>query len=91
MLRETLKQFGAVEDTLQYTNSFGEEMHFPCWSKAEDTEINEAYVGAMEIEEGDRASLSLESVSEASNTVNIEKKEEKPYSDKDLEEAKNMF
>lgn len=92
MLRETLKQFGAVEDTLQYTNSFGEEMHFPCWSKAEDADINEAYVGAMEIENGDKASLSAVSVSEASNTEKVEKKEEeKPYSDKDLEEAENMF
>lgn len=92
MLRETLKQFGAVEDTLQYTNSFGEEMHFPCWSKAEDADINEAYVGAMEIENGDKTSLSAVSVSEASNTEKVEKKEEeKPYSDKDLEEAENLF
>lgn len=92
MLRETLKQFGAVEDILQYTNSFGEEMHFPCWSKAEDADINEAYVGAMEIENGDKASLSAVSVSEASNTEKVEKKEEeKPYSDKDLEEAENLF
>lgn len=92
MLRETLKQFGAVEDILQYTNSFGEEMHFPCWSKAEDVDINEAYVGAMEIENGDKASLSAVSVSEASNTEKVEKKEEeKPYSDKDLEEAENLF
>lgn len=92
MLRETLKQFGAVEDTLQYTNSFGEETHFPCWSKAEDAEINEAYVGAMEIENGDKASLSTVSVSEASNIEKVEKKEEeKPYSDKDLKEAENMF
>ena len=67
-------------------------MHFPCWSKAEDADINEAYVGAMEIENGDKASLSAVSVSEASNTEKVEKKEEeKPYSDKDLEEAENMF
>ena len=67
MLRETLKNFGAVEDVLQYTNAFGEIMHFPCWSKLEDKDINEAYLGAMEIENGDKANMGVIGVSEASN------------------------
>lgn len=93
MLRETLKQFGAVEDVLQYTNAFGEEMHFPCWSKAEDKDIDEAYLGAMEIETGDKANIGAVGVSEATNTTVPEPKgeEEKPYSDEDLKNAEEMF
>lgn len=92
MLRETLKTFGATEDVLVYMNSMGEEMHFPCWSKVEDKEIDEAYVGAMEVENGDKAGLEVVSVSEATN---IEKKEaveeEKPYTDEDLKQAEDLF
>lgn len=93
MLRETLKQFGAVEDVLQYTNAFGEEMHFPCWSKAEDKDIDEAYLGAMEIENGDKANIGAVGVSEATNTTVPEPKgeEEKPYSDEDLKNAEDLF
>lgn len=93
MLRETLKQFGAVEDVLQYTNAFGEEMHFPCWSKAEDKDIDEAYLGAMEIENGDKANIGAVGVSEATNTTVPEPKgeEEKPYSDEDLKNAQELF
>lgn len=92
MLRETLKQFGAVEDVLEYANSFGEMMRFPCWSKAEDKEIDEAYAGAIEIEEGDKASLGAVSVSEATNTAIIENKEEdKPYSEDDMKDAEDLF
>ena len=93
MLRETLKQFGAVEDVLQYTNAFGEEMHFPCWSKIEDKDIDEAYMGAMEIESGDKANLGIVSVSEATNTAVIESKgeEDKPYTEEDLKQAEDMF
>lgn len=92
MLRETLKTFGATEDVLVYMNSMGEEMHFPCWSKVEDKEIDEAYIGAMEVENGDKAGLEVVSVSEATN---IEKKEaveeEKPYTDEDLKQAEDLF
>lgn len=92
MLRETLKLFGAVEDTLVYMSAFGEERHFPCWSKAEDDEINEAYTGAVEIEEGDKANMGVVSVSEASNIdVPESKSEEKPYTDEDLKKAEDMF
>lgn len=93
MLRETLKQFGAVEDVLQYTNAFGEEMHFPCWSKIEDKDIDEAYMGAMEIESGDKANLGIVGVSEATNTAVIESRgeEEKPYTEEDLKQAEDMF
>ena len=46
----------------------------------------------MEVENGDKASLSAVSVSEASNTEKIENKEdEKPYTDKDFKEAETMF
>ena len=92
MLREMLKRFGAVEDVLDYTNALGEEIHFPCWSKTEDDSILEVYRGAVEIEQGDKASLSLESVSEASNKDNPdEDKDVKPYTDEDLKNARDMF
>lgn len=93
MLRETLKQFGAVEDVLQYTNAFGEEMHFPCWSKIEDKDIDEAYMGAMEIESGDKANLGVVGVSEATNTAVVESRgeEDKPYTEEDFKQAEDMF
>lgn len=82
MLRETLKSFGAVEDTLRYNNSMGDLVEFPCWSKSEDKEIDEAYKGEVEIAEGDKA----HSVSEAANITETEtSSDEKPYSESDLE------
>lgn len=82
MLRETLKSFGAVEDTLKYNNSMGDLVEFPCWSKSEDKEIDEAYKGEVEIAEGDKA----HSVSEATNIIETEtSSDEKPYSESDLE------
>lgn len=82
MLRETLKSFGAVEDTLRYNNSMGDLVEFPCWSKSEDKEIDEAYKGEVEIAEGDKA----RSVSEATNITETEtSSDEKPYSESDLE------
>lgn len=93
MLRETLKNFGAVEDVLQYTNAFGEIMHFPCWSKLEDKDIDEAYLGAMEIENGDKANMSVIGVSEASNVNMPEPKseDEKPYTEEDMKNAQDLF
>lgn len=89
MLRETLKQFGAQEDVLTYENSFGEEKHFPCWSKVEDKNIEEAYSGAMEVEQGDKQALS---VGDATNTDEIEiKDDEKPYTEDDKKEAEGLF
>ena len=82
MLRETLKSFGAVEDTLRYNNSMGDLVEFPCWSKSEDKEIDDAYKGEVEIAEGDKA----HSVSEATNITETEtSSDEKPYSESDLE------
>lgn len=93
MLRETLKNFGAVEDVLQYTNAFGEIMHFPCWSKLEDKDIDEAYLGAMEIENGDKANMDVIGVSEASNVNMPEPKseDEKPYTEEDMKNAQDLF
>lgn len=92
MLRETLIKFGAKEDTLVYTDARGDIKHFPCWSKVEDTDIEEAYEGAMEIEEGDKNSLNIESVGEASNVDEYEpKEEEKLYSDEDKAESEDLF
>ena len=93
MLRETLKNFGAVEDVLQYTNAFGEIMHFPCWSKLEDKDIDEAYLGAMEIENGDKANMGVIGVSEASNVDIPEPKGEgeKPYTEEDMKNAQDLF
>ena len=93
MLRETLKNFGAVEDVLQYTNAFGEIMHFPCWSKLEDKDIDEAYLGAMEIENGDKANMGVIGVSEASNVDIPEPKGEgeKPCTEEDMKNAQDLF
>lgn len=89
MLRETLKKFGATEDTLTYTNPQEKEVNFPCWSKIEDKEIDEAYNGAMEIESGDKGSL--EGISEASNTESNALPEQKSYSEEDFKKAEEMF
>ena len=92
MLRETLIKFGAKEDTLVYTDARGDVKHFPCWSKVEDTDIEEAYAGAMEIEEGDKNSLNIEGVGEASNVDEYEpEEEEKLYSDEDKAESEDLF
>ena len=92
MLREILKSFGAVEDTLRYFDALDVEHNFPCWSKVEDKSIKEEYEGAMEIEQGDKAGFSVESVSEASNTnVKETHEEDKPYTDEDKADAENMF
>lgn len=92
MLRETLKNFGAVEDVLVYYSAMNEERHYPCWSKVEDSEINEAYSGAVEIEEGDKTNMRVVGVSEASNIdVSEPKSEEKPYTDEDLKKAEELF
>lgn len=89
MLRETLKQFGAQEDVLVYDDSFGEEKHFPCWSKVEDNSIEDAYNGAMEVEQGDKQALS---VGDATNTDEYEAKDEdKPYTDEDKKEGEDLF
>lgn len=90
LMRETLKQFGAEEDVLVYVNAFGDEIHFPCWSKEEDKNISEAYIGVMEIENGDKASIDLSSVSETDN-ADVETVEQKPYSDEDLKNAEELF
>lgn len=92
MLREMLLRFGAIEDVLSYTNSFGEEVRFPCWSKADDTVIEEAYKGVMEVEQGDKNSLSLKGVGEVSNIEEYEaKEEEKLYSEEDKKDVEGLF
>ena len=93
MLRETLLKFGAKEDVLVYEDSLGEERSFPCWSKTEDAVIEDAYNGAMEVEEGDRKAMSIESVGDASNVDEYEPKEEKekPYTDEDRKEGEELF
>ena len=92
MLREMLKQFGAEEDSLTYTNAFDEVVNFPCWSKKEDKTIEDAYSGVMEVEQGDKNSLSLHGVGEASNIEEYEpKEEEKLYSDEDKKNSEGLF
>ena len=92
MLRETLKMFGAKEDTLIYTNAQDEIKNFPCWSKTDDDELEETYQGNKEIEEGDKNNLGMVGVSEASavskNEVQVE---EKPYTESDLKDAEDLF
>ena len=92
MLRETLKLFGAVEDTLTYLNSHDETINFPCWSKTEDTDIRSGYARAMEIEDGDKASLSVDGVSIVTNAPVKEKtEEEKPYTEEDMKNSQDLF
>ena len=92
MLRETLKLFGAVEDTLIYMNAHDEEIHFPCWSKTEDEDIRSGYARAMEVEDGDKANLSVDGVSEADNkAVHEVQEKEKLYTDEDREKAEDLF
>ena len=92
MLRETLKRFGAEEDTFVYMNALEEEVRFPCWSKIEDDNIRKGYARALEVETGDKASFSVESVSDASNTeVKDNPESEKPYTDADMKKAQDLF
>ena len=92
MLRETLKTFGAVEDTLTYLNSHEEQINYPCWSKTEDEDIRNGYARAMEVEDGDKATLSIEGVSDVTNAPVVTKDDdEKPYTDTDKEDARNLF
>ena len=92
MLRETLKSFGAIEDTLVYMNAHDEQINFPCWSKAEDTDIRNGYARAKEVEDGDKANLSVEGVSVVTNTPTVENKDEdRPYTDEDKKDAEDMF
>ena len=89
LLRETLKNFGAVEDVLEYESVAGDAVKFNCWSKEEDKVIDEAYKGEVEIEENDRAYS--QSVSEASNIVEAPEPSAKPYTENDLKEAEELF
>lgn len=90
MLRETLKDFGAVEDILRYNSATGDMVEFHCWSKEEDSVIDEAYKGEAEIEASDRAYS--RSVSEASNTdEDVVSTDEKPYSEEDKKDAEALF
>ena len=92
MLRETLKTFGAVEDVLTYQNSHDELINFPCWSKTEDENIRNGYARALDVEEGDKANLSVEGVSVVTNAPVVEKKDdEKLYSDEDLKKSEDLF
>ena len=89
--RETLKKFGAIEDELVYINAMDEEKHYPCWSKVEDDVILDAYAGAVEIENGDKSNLLIESVSEATNKEAEDVEVEKPYTDEDYKDAQELF
>ena len=91
MLGVTLKSFGAVEDKFVYFNAVEEQITFPCWSKVEDKTLEENARIVKEVEDGDKASLSIESISEASNLEVAEETEEKPYTDQDIEEAEGLF
>lgn len=90
LMREQLRSFGAIEDTLVYNNSVGEEVHFPCWSKDEDDIIKETYSGFMEIEAGDKGQLGI-SVSEATNIEEIQAVKEKPYTEEDKKDVETLL
>ena len=92
LMRETLKGFGAKEDVLTYTNARGEIVRFPCWSKVEDKDLDDAYEGVVEVEEGDKAGNVIVSVSDADNTPEEEDNtKEKPYTTEDVEDVKDML
>ena len=90
MLGETLKSFGAVEDVLKYTNSMGDLVEVPCWSKVEDKEIDKAYKSEIEIANGDREFN--HSVSEASSVTEAEPSDTaKAYTDEDFKKAQELI
>ena len=91
MLGVTLKSFGAVEDKFVYFNAVEEQITFPCWSKVEDKTLEENARIVKEVEDGDKASLSIEGMSEASNLEVAEETKEKLYTDQDIEEAEGLF
>lgn len=92
LMRETLKSFGAKEDVLTYANARGDMVRFPCWSKEEDKDLDDAYAGAIEVEEGDKAGNVSVSVSDADNTPEQENNSgEKPYTTEDIEDVKDML
>ena len=94
LMREIMKRFGAKEDTLTYTNARGDVIHFPCWSKLEDRDIDDAYEGELEIETGDKAGGlgTGASVSDADNTEDKKDEDiENPYTEEDKKNAKDLF
>lgn len=92
LLGEYLREFGAVPDTFVYFNANGEQRNCPCWSKVEDTDIQDAYYNNMEIYEGDKALLSAVPVGEASNKeVKEDVEEDKSYTQEDLDRAEDLF
>ena len=92
LLGEYLREFGAVPDTFVYFNANGEQRNCPCWSKVEDTDIQDAYYNNMDIYEGDKALLSAVPVGEASNKeVKEDVEEDKSYTQEDLDRAEDLF
>lgn len=94
MLRENLIRFGAKEDIFTYNSSLGEPRLIPCWSKVEDKDIDDAYITALEIEEGDKTYAKGTSVSEVTNAVTEsapEESGEKPYSEEDRKDAEALL
>lgn len=91
MMRETLKSFGAIEDVLEYQNSLGETRKFPCWSKEEDSRIDDEFLGTMEVYNGDKEAFN-QAISEATNSeVEEVKEKEKQYTKEDWDNAQEMF
>lgn len=88
-MRETLKNFGAKEDVLMYENALNVEVHFPCWSKEDDKTLKEAYAGAVEVANGDKALLGISEVSVKTETE--DKENDKAYSDEDFKDAQDLF
>lgn len=91
-MRETLKSFGAVEDELVYTNVSGDEVHLPCWSKADDGVLQESYRGNLEIAEEDRRGVDMRGIGEVDNMVAEDMvAKEKEYSQGDMDRAETLF
>lgn len=88
-MRETLKSFGAKEDILTYENALGEMINLHCWSKEDDDELKDAYAGAMEVENGDKARIGISEVSVRDTEEQSEN--EKPYTEEDMKMAEEMF
>lgn len=87
MMRETLKAFGAEEATLTYTNSLGEVIQYPCWCKKDDSILKDLYKGNLEVEEEDKKHLGLDAFTTSSKGNEVDKS----YTDKDFEEAEDLF
>lgn len=87
LLRETLIGFGAHEDVFTYVSGSGKKVEFRCWSKDDDSELNTAFEGEVEVAEADRAKM----LAVSDTSVQESEQAEKAYSEQDKAAAQFKF